>query len=150
MFKIGDTQFVCQILFVTIGAVSIFLLVSCASADPSIGESFLKALNVGDVEAADQYVCPSQKGKLSEKVLRRLNTPPKGADVLGLKSPGVSEIKCETASSTELTCSFWAPELQCTGNILMGESVTCTSWKLKGEQKSIQFILEDDKICDYD
>jgi len=149
MFKKGSTHFV-RPNFIIICVIPIFLLASCASVDPSIGEAFLEALNVGDLEAADQYVCPSQQGKLSEKVLRRTGTPPKGTDVLGLTSPGMSEIECVSESPTELMCSLWSPQLQCTGNLLMGETVTCTSWKLKGEKKTIQLIFEDDKICDYD
>lgn len=135
---------------VYISLISIFILVSCGTVSPNTGVTYLEAINHDNLDAADQYVCPSQVGKLSEKIQKKTNTPPKGADVLGLESPGISDIKCETTSANELTCMFWSPELQCTGNLLAGETVKCTSWKIKGEQITIKLIFEDGKICDYD
>jgi hypothetical protein len=133
-----------------ISMISIILLASCGSIDPNVGVKYLEAINLGDLDQADQYVCASQAGELSEKIQKRSNTPTKGQDVLGLTSPGMTEIKCEKTSSSELTCTFWSPELQCTGNLLAGDPITCTSWKTKGEQKTILLIFEDGKICDYD
>jgi len=130
--------------------ISILFLVSCGTIDPKVGVTYLETINIGNLDDADQYVCASQEGKLSEKIQKISNTPPKGADVLGLESPGISEINCEKTNSNELICTFWSPVLQCKGNILAGETVTCTSWKLKGEQKTIVLIFEDGKICDYD
>jgi len=143
-------KYVRLILSLAVLGISMCFLASCSSVDPGVGEKYFEALNVGDLETADQFVCPSQQGKLSEKVLRRMDTPPKGTDVLGLESPGMSEIECEATDSSVLTCTFWSPQLQCSGNILSGEAITCTSWKLKGEQKTIELIFEDGKVCDCD
>lgn len=137
-------------LMISICIILALLLVSCSSkADPSIGEAFLNAINTEDFETANQYVCPDQQGEIGQDILNRTKVPPKGMDVLGLSSPGMSEITCISEGDQEISCSFWAPELQCTGNLLAGEAISCTSWKLQGQFHDFLFIFEDGKICDF-
>jgi hypothetical protein len=136
--------------FFIVCLIAVILLVSCSSkADPGIGEAFLTAINIEDFETANQYVCPDQQGEIGQDILNRTKVPPKGMDVLGLSSPGMSEINCISEGTQEISCSFWAPELQCTGNLLAGEAVSCTSWKLKGQFHDLLFTFEDGKICDF-
>lgn len=119
------------------------------TADPSIGEAFLAAINIGDFDTADQYVCPSQAGLIGQEILSKTKVPIKGMDVLGLPSPGMTKITCKSVGRQVFTCSFWAPELQCEGNPLMGESVTCTSWNLLGQLHYLRIALVDGKICEF-
>lgn len=119
-------------------------------ADPGMGKAFLEAINIEDFDTADTYVCPTQQGQIGPEILKKAQVPPKGMEVLGLTSPGMAEISCSSEDAEAISCSFWSPQLQCTGNILAGEEVTCTSWKTQGTLYTLVFTLEEGKICGYD
>jgi hypothetical protein len=132
----------CVIICITL------LLAGCNIANPAIGREFLEAIHRNDLRGADQYVCTDKQGTLVESIVKE-NMMPRGTHILGVKSPGITDINCKNKDGKVL-CTFNRPKLLCTGDLLGGGAVTCTSFDPNGEPTELTLDMEDGKICGYE
>lgn len=123
-----------------------------------IGEKFLIAINDNNLDLADEHVCESQQGQLTQKLLGEESMHPKAAwiEVVktpdgghGVTSPGLTDIKCEDSAGGDVVCVFLRPEASCTMSIRDGQIAGFNCSLKGGLSTEVIFKFDEGKICDY-
>lgn len=127
------------------------LLTGCSSLGATDAQKFLQAINNGDLQTANRYVCKDKQDTLIHD-LKQASVIAKGEDVMGLKSPGIKDVSCQEKDGV-ISCTFIAPSLVCSGltlnDLANNTSITCTSFDPNGAEKNISFEVSDGKFCGF-
>jgi hypothetical protein len=136
-------------LLVFIVSILIFSLVGCKTIGPSEAQKFLEAINNGETETAQKYICKEKQDTLI-KDLGKASIIGIGKDVMGLKSPGIKDISCQEKDGV-ISCTYTAPALICSGLSFSKPSqpVKCTAFDPKGAEKTITFEITEGKFCGF-
>jgi hypothetical protein len=129
-------------------ALVVGLVAGCggASISADTGEEFIGYLNDGDLEAARAMVCEEERDTLVDRVMGNQSMVPEGVDMLGLSSPGLRDISCTVEDDT-IVCTFVRPQLQCSGDLLGGGEVTCSSFTPEGLPAELTLEMSGEEIC---
>ena len=128
-----------------------FILLGCA-VGPDDAQVFLDAVNQGDIETANQFVCQDKRDDFVADLSKKASIIAVDQDVLGLKSPGIKEIECQKQGN-DVVCTFLAPSLLCSGldlnNLLADNPISCTSFDPAGTPTILTLEISQGKFCGF-
>lgn len=120
-----------------------------AKRNLSTAKEFMEALNNNDQEKANQYVCKDQQSRMLQRLLEQPGMAPKGKEVLGHKSPGLTDIICQNENS-EISCTFIKPVFSTTGDFFSGgNTMKFKSFEPGDKKTKLTFDMSKGKICGY-
>jgi hypothetical protein len=138
------------LLLVAVLFLQTLLLSACSSGvGAPEAQKFLEFVNTGEQASANQYVCKEQQDGLINRLTDDTSMIEKDKDVLGMKSPGISNVQCQDKDG-DVLCSFSVPTLICSGNLFEeNANITCDAIDPVGKQVTILFIVKDGKFCNF-